>query len=117
MAVCAYALCRREFVPVDSRRRYCSRSCARYAQWSDMDPMQPMADRCAKFIMAVGDKRGVAPVDLARYIGEDFRRLSRDDRFRTCVPICKVPGIAFMADGDEFRFWPRQVAPEKAVRA
>ena len=81
------------------------------------DPMQPMADRCARFVLNVGDKRGVTPRELARFIGDDYRNLTDSERFRVHVLVCKVKGIAFAAEGDEFRFWPRQVAPEAAVRA
>ena len=98
-------------------QRFCSRTCARLKGTEIVDPMQPMADRCSRFVLNCGDKRGVTPRDLSRYIGDDYRKLCDDDRFRVHVLICKTPGIAFAAEDEEFRYWPRAVAPEGATRA
>lgn len=104
----------------EATHRFCSLRCSRLFIYHGpimSDSLHDLATRCAKFIMACGDKRGVTPAELARFIGDDYRNLADDERFRVNVLICKVPGIAFAAVHDEFRFWPRAVAPEEAVRA
>ena len=77
------------------------------------DPLQPVADRCAKFIRACGDKRGVAPHELARYV-DAYRALAGDDRFRVNVLVCRMPGVAYSSDDEDFRFWPVHLAPASA---
>lgn len=80
------------------------------------DPLQPVADRCARFIRACGDRNGVAPRELARFV-DAYRTLCSDDRFRVNVLVCRMPGIAYTADDEDFRFWPKALAPATAAGA
>ena len=112
------ARCRTFYIRYRPEQRFCGNTCARYADHhgEDMDPLQALADRCAKFISYAGTVDGVTPRDLDRYV-HGYASLTADERFRVNVLICKVKGMAFVAEDDDFRYWPRDKAPEGAVRA
>ena len=76
-----------------------------------------IAARCARYIIDVaGDERGITCTVLAQYV-DAFREADAAEQ-RAVLDILKMtPGLAYLEDGNGLRFWPRQIAPEEAVRA
>lgn len=76
--------------------------------------MRSIADRCARFIVACGDRIGVADADLARIV-DAYGALPAEDRLRVHLCLCSMPQLAHTAEGWLFRFYPRALAPNGAV--
>lgn len=101
-------------------QRFCCRTCSRLYRYhgpAEMDDkLRGVAERCHRFIVNAGDAKGVSGSDLARYIGDAYRNLDSLEREFVHLWVSKRNDVAHMVSGDSWRFWPRGVAPEEAVR-
>lgn len=71
--------------------------------------------RCYRFIQIAGDERGVTPATLAQKV-DVYRDAGLGDREQVHEMLAKLPGIAHTNRAEGWRFWPRQYAPEEAIR-
>lgn len=113
--------CHGVFVKKERVQRFCNRTCAREFDRNgpipDMDDkLRGVAERCYKFIINCSDAKGVSDCELAAWIGDAFRDLRGDDREFVLLWLTKRFDIAHTVHCDNWRFWPRNVAPEEAIR-
>ena len=115
------ARCNAVFLKRERTTRFCSRRCARefpyYGAIPEMDDrLRAIAERCHRFVINCGTANGVGGSDLARYIGEEYRKLAPLEREFVHLWVSKRYDVAHVVQGDEFRFYPRRLAPEDATK-